>query len=64
LCPSAIAPKSWRRVLDVNLTGVFLCVSRSAPYAKAEEGVLLATASMAGLISSPAGIEYNVSKTA
>ena len=56
--------ESWRRVLDVNLTGVFLCVKAALPIMrKQKKGVLLATASMAGLASSPAGIEYNVSKT-
>jgi len=59
-CPE----ESWRRVLDVNLTGVFLCMKAALPtMRKQKKGVLLATASMAGLTSSPAGIEYNVSKT-
>jgi meso-butanediol dehydrogenase / (S,S)-butanediol dehydrogenase / diacetyl reductase len=59
-CPE----ESWRRVLDVNLTGVFLCMKAALPIMrKQKKGVLLATASMAGLTSSPAGIEYNVSKT-
>jgi meso-butanediol dehydrogenase/(S,S)-butanediol dehydrogenase/diacetyl reductase len=59
-CPE----ESWRHVLDVNLTGVFLCVKAALPVMrKQKRGVLLATASMAGLTSSPAGIEYNVSKT-
>jgi len=59
-CPE----ESWRRVLDVNLTGVFLCVKAALPIMrKQKKGVLLATASVAGLTSSPAGIEYNVSKT-
>ncbi|HEU5346030.1 MAG TPA: SDR family NAD(P)-dependent oxidoreductase [Ktedonobacterales bacterium] len=44
----------WRRVLDVNLTGVFLC----AKYAframqEAGGGVILATASVAGLEGTP-----------
>jgi meso-butanediol dehydrogenase/(S,S)-butanediol dehydrogenase/diacetyl reductase len=59
-CPE----ESWRRVLDVNLTGVFLCMKAALPVMrKQKKGVLLATASMAGITSSPAGIEYNVSKT-
>lgn len=59
-CPE----ESWRRVLDVNLTGVFLCVKAALPtMRKQKRGVILATASIAGLTSSPTGIEYNVSKT-
>ncbi len=59
-CPE----ESWRRVLDVNLTGVFLTVKAALPTMRRQKrGVLLATASMAGIVSSPVGIEYNVSKT-
>ncbi len=59
-CPE----ESWRHVLDVNLTGVFLTVKAALPIMqKQKRGVLLATASMAALVSSPVGIEYNVSKT-
>jgi len=59
-CPE----ESWRHVLDVNLTGVFLTVKAALPIMRRQKrGVLLATASMAGLVSSPVGIEYNVSKT-
>jgi len=56
--------ESWRRVLDVNLTGVFLCVKAALrPMRRQKSGVILATASMAGTIPMPAGIEYSVSKT-
>jgi len=59
-CPE----ESWRRVLDVNLTGVFLCVKAALrPMRRQKSGVILATASMAGLIPMTAGIEYSVSKT-
>jgi len=59
-CPE----ESWRHVLDVNLTGVFLCVKAALPIMRRQrKGVILATSSVAGLSSSPAGIEYNVSKT-
>jgi meso-butanediol dehydrogenase / (S,S)-butanediol dehydrogenase / diacetyl reductase len=58
-CPE----ESWRKVLDVNLTGVFLTVKAALPIMQRQKrGVLLATASMFGLTSSPVGIEYNVSK--
>ena len=59
-CPEV----SWRRVLDVNLTGVFLCAKAALPIMRRQrQGVILATSSVAGLTSTPAGIEYNVSKT-
>ena len=59
-CPE----ESWRRVLDVNLTGVFFCVKAALPIMRRQrKGVILATSSVAGLTSTPAGIEYNVSKT-
>jgi len=59
-CPE----ESWRRVLDVNLTGVFLCIKAALrPMRRQKSGVILATASIAGLTPTPVGIEYNVSKT-
>jgi meso-butanediol dehydrogenase/(S,S)-butanediol dehydrogenase/diacetyl reductase len=59
-CPE----ESWRRVLDVNLTGVFLCVKAALrPMRRQKSGVVLATASIAGLTPMPAGIEYSVAKT-
>jgi NAD(P)-dependent dehydrogenase (short-subunit alcohol dehydrogenase family) len=59
-CPE----ESWRKVLDVNLTGVFLCVKAALPVMrKQKRGVILATSSMAGVAPSSTGIEYNVAKT-
>ena len=59
-CPE----ESWRRVLDVNLTGVYLCVKAALrPMRRQKSGVILATASVAGLTPTPTGIEYSVSKT-
>jgi NAD(P)-dependent dehydrogenase (short-subunit alcohol dehydrogenase family) len=59
-CPE----ESWRHVLDVNLTGVFLCVKEALrPMRRQKSGVILATASIAGLAPMPVGVEYNVSKT-
>lgn len=51
---ASLSLDDWRRVLDVNLTGVFLC----AKYAframqEAGGGVILATASVAGLEGTP-----------
>lgn len=55
--------EDWQRVLDVNLTGVFLC----AKYAfqamrESGSGVILATASVAGLHGTPGLGAYGVSK--
>jgi len=41
--------ETWRRILDVNLTGVFLCLRGAGRlFAEQRRGVLLATASQAG----------------
>jgi NAD(P)-dependent dehydrogenase (short-subunit alcohol dehydrogenase family) len=44
-----IDPADWRRCLDVDLTGQFLCVRRAVPLLKAEgEGVIVNLSSAAG----------------
>lgn len=58
-CPE----ESWRHVLDVNLTGVYLCVKEALkPMRRQKSGVILATSSVAAHTPMPAGIEYSVSK--
>jgi meso-butanediol dehydrogenase/(S,S)-butanediol dehydrogenase/diacetyl reductase len=58
-CPE----ESWRHVLDVNLTGVYLCVKEALrPMRRQKSGVILATSSVAAHAPMPAGIEYSVSK--
>ena len=53
----------WERILEVNLTGAFLC-SKYAAEAMVERGggVIVNVASEAGLIGIPGQVAYNVSK--
>jgi meso-butanediol dehydrogenase/(S,S)-butanediol dehydrogenase/diacetyl reductase len=55
-----IEEEDWRRVLDVNLTGVFHCAQRAAQ--RMEEGVILVTASTNGLTGHEGYADYNASK--
>ncbi|HZC06594.1 MAG TPA: SDR family NAD(P)-dependent oxidoreductase [Ktedonobacterales bacterium] len=43
----------WRRVIDVNLTGVFLCAKYAFRAMQESGGVILATASVAGMEGTP-----------
>ena len=51
----------WRRVLDVNLTGVFFCAQQAARRMD-EGGVILMTASTNGLTGHRYYADYNASK--
>src|SRR5262245_4002553 len=54
---------AWAEVLRVNLTGVFLSFRAALrPMLEAGRGVLLATASVAGLEASPGSPAYHVAK--
>jgi NAD(P)-dependent dehydrogenase (short-subunit alcohol dehydrogenase family) len=54
---------AWERVLRTNLTGVFLCFRAALrPMVVAGRGVLLATASVAGLEASAGSPAYHVAK--
>ena len=55
-----IAEADWRRVLDVNLTGVFHCAQEAAR--RMDEGVILMTASTNGLTGHEYYADYNASK--
>jgi len=55
-----IREEDWRRVLDVNLTGVFLCAQQAAR--RMDEGVILMTASTNGLAGHENYADYNASK--
>ncbi|MBX5475464.1 MAG: SDR family oxidoreductase [Thermoleophilia bacterium] len=57
-----IREEEWRRVLDVNLTGVFLCAQQAARRMVAGGGVILMTASTNGLSGHPLYADYNASK--
>jgi NAD(P)-dependent dehydrogenase (short-subunit alcohol dehydrogenase family) len=55
-----IREEDWRRVLDVNLTGVFRCAQQAAR--RMDEGVILMTASTNGLTGHENYADYNASK--
>jgi meso-butanediol dehydrogenase / (S,S)-butanediol dehydrogenase / diacetyl reductase len=58
-----IEAADWRRVLDVNLTGVFHCAQQAARRMVAGDGgVILMTASTNGLTGHPFYADYNASK--
>jgi meso-butanediol dehydrogenase / (S,S)-butanediol dehydrogenase / diacetyl reductase len=58
-----IEEADWRRVLDVNLTGVFHCAQQAARrMVAAEGGVILMTASTNGLTGHEYYADYNASK--
>ena len=58
-----IRAEDWRRVLDVNLTGVFHCAQQAARRMSAGDGgVILMTASTNGLSGHPLYADYNASK--
>lgn len=55
-----IREEDWRRVLDVNLGGVFRCAQQAAR--RMDEGVILVTASTNGLTGHEHYAGYNASK--
>jgi meso-butanediol dehydrogenase / (S,S)-butanediol dehydrogenase / diacetyl reductase len=58
-----IEEADWRRVLDVNLTGVFHCAQQAARRMHAGDGgVILMTASTNGITGHPYYADYNASK--
>jgi NAD(P)-dependent dehydrogenase (short-subunit alcohol dehydrogenase family) len=58
-----IEEADWRRVLDVNLTGVFHCAQQAARRMDAADGgVILMTASTNGLTGHANYADYNASK--
>jgi NAD(P)-dependent dehydrogenase (short-subunit alcohol dehydrogenase family) len=58
-----IREEDWRRVLDVNLTGVFHCAQEAGRrMSAAGGGVILMTASTNGLSGHPLYADYNASK--
>jgi NAD(P)-dependent dehydrogenase (short-subunit alcohol dehydrogenase family) len=58
-----IDEQSWRRILDVNLTGVFLCTQEAGRVmARAGGGAIVATASTNAFWVESNGAHYNASK--
>lgn len=59
-----VSLKQWQRLIDINLTGVFLCNQAVAPTMMAQgSGSIINISSMAGKTSWPATAEYSASKT-
>lgn len=59
-----VAPEAWRRVIDVNLTGVWLCLRHEVAQMRAQGsgGVIINTASILGLIGSATSSAYVAAK--
>ncbi len=54
---------SWQKLIDVNLTGVFLCMKHQVPHMMAGGGgAIVNTASIAGLIGLPTAAAYVAGK--
>lgn len=52
----------WQRMMDVNLTGVFLCLKHELLHMKAHGGSIVNTASIGGLIALHGAAAYSASK--
>lgn len=52
----------WRRVIDVNLTGIFLCMKYQIPHILSASGAIVNTASVWSLAGAPAQAAYSASK--
>ena len=64
-CVENVSPEEWRRTLDVNLTGAFLCTRRAAPLLKAQRsGSIVTMSSHYGLLGGPSRSPYVASKWA
>ena len=66
LHPSLELPlQEWKRVLDINLTGVFLCTQEAArKMIRAGGGVIVNIASIYGLVAAPNRAAYCATKAA
>jgi len=57
-----LSPEEWQRVLDVNLTGPFLCSRAFAPMLRTRRGSIVNIASTRALMSEPHTESYAASK--
>jgi NAD(P)-dependent dehydrogenase (short-subunit alcohol dehydrogenase family) len=61
----ALALDDWQRVLDVNLTGVFLCVKHAVPAMRmGGGGAIVLTGSVMGLVAPLGAVAYAATKGA
>ena len=64
-CVEDVPPAEWRRTLDVNLTGAFLCSRRAAPLLKEQgSGSIITMSSHYGILGGPSRSPYVASKWA
>ena len=64
-CVEDVTPEEWRRTLDVNLTGAFLCARRAVPVLKEQgAGSVINMSSHYGLLGGPTRSPYVASKWA
>ena len=56
--------ETFRRTIDVNLTGTFLCCKAAFPALARQGGSIIAIASVAGIIGAPGFSAYGASKAA
>jgi NAD(P)-dependent dehydrogenase (short-subunit alcohol dehydrogenase family) len=54
--------RSWRKILDVNLTGAFFCAKHAAPHLKKTRGCIVNIASTRAVMSEPDTLAYAASK--
>ena len=54
----------WRKVMETNLDGVFLCTQAAIPALKASRGAIVNIASISGLRASTLRVAYGTSKAA
>jgi NAD(P)-dependent dehydrogenase (short-subunit alcohol dehydrogenase family) len=59
-----ISLDSWKRTLDVNLTGAFLLCKYAIPHMRRQGGVILNIASQFGHVTTPGRAAYSASKAA
>lgn len=59
---AAVDPSEWRRVIDVNLVGVFHAAAAALPYLRRCRGYLLAVASIGAVIPGPTVSAYMAAK--
>ena len=52
----------WRRVMETNLDGIFLCTQEATPALKARKGAIVNIASISGLRASTLRVAYGTSK--
>lgn len=59
-----VAPQAWRRLIDVNLTGVWLCLRHEVAQMRAQGsgGVIINTASILGLVGTATSSAYVAAK--